>query len=418
MSIEYIFDPEEINKTLQKYPFLKKVVSDPNNEGDSSQSFPNCRKTRKEIYRILINQHYQHLEKLTKVLEICAANGWGNHKIFRTSSFSELNSAISEILLAAWFLRKKFQVEFLDLQKGQGPVADLEVKFENISAKVEVYSPIDWAGMDDFYNDLRLGILHIDLPFDFDFKIRGKLLKCLNNGCLQYFDPWAFSAAFDEPAKRWSIIKPLLEKIELKLSKKNCKKRFVITSQKKALNSSVSITIKNISKNISGIPERLGSILRPGLSGYRPEGMFDGLVSGKLQEKIKKGQLGANKSEIKILAVSISDLDYGNSEFKHEYYLPKFGESLINHIKIPSVDIIIFFRIYQKSGKLHLEIPLFYKKVDIGIKTFKKIFETNQKYKSLSVVYLEDLDFDANEKAEKLEQKRQIKEMLDWHARK
>ena len=68
--IKYLFLPELVLDILQEYPNLAKRLGSPYNEGESSSAFPEARKSARQIYMILANQHYSHLVELLQVLEV------------------------------------------------------------------------------------------------------------------------------------------------------------------------------------------------------------------------------------------------------------------------------------------------------------------------------------------------------------
>ena len=76
MAIEYLYYPEIVAGILNERPSLARNLGDPAKEGQEALSFSELRKTRREIYRVLSNQHYPHLADLINSLEHCLKNGW------------------------------------------------------------------------------------------------------------------------------------------------------------------------------------------------------------------------------------------------------------------------------------------------------------------------------------------------------
>ena len=99
MSIEYLFDPNEIDSILRDYRFIRQKVGALDQEGIPSESFPTLRKTDRELYRILTNRHYPHLRQLLYLLDLCLSKGWEQPTIIRTRSESKFESAVSELEL-------------------------------------------------------------------------------------------------------------------------------------------------------------------------------------------------------------------------------------------------------------------------------------------------------------------------------
>lgn len=89
MNIEYIFLPEKVEEVLLNYPVLSKKLNSPYNEGQSSTAFPKARKSNRQIYRILANQHFPHLVELLDTLEFCISNGYQNPALSQTRGRSQ-----------------------------------------------------------------------------------------------------------------------------------------------------------------------------------------------------------------------------------------------------------------------------------------------------------------------------------------
>jgi len=72
----FLYLPTDIAQILERLPHLKGVVSDPTKEGSTSRAFPEARKSPLQIYRILANDHYDHLRELLQSLNFCAGAGY------------------------------------------------------------------------------------------------------------------------------------------------------------------------------------------------------------------------------------------------------------------------------------------------------------------------------------------------------
>lgn len=337
MTLEYIFDPANVAKTLGLYPSLRQRLPDPADEGREAVNFK-ARKTGRQIYRILVNQHYSHLVQLLETLEYCLTNGYEQPKLLRTSVRQDYGSALAELFVADFFIRRGFKARSLEQGKGSMSVPDILVDLGSLSLSVEVYSPRDWGGMEDFVDELRLGILHLDVPWDFHFEITIQAMNKFNEeGRLLRFDPWQFSEATDTPEERLEKIVPLLSKIELSLT--GASKSIAVTMPYESENVLVEVNLDQIQKSSHRLPARYGGGLDPTLTGYAPEAMFDQLVQRRVLKKIHKKQVQAlaNKG-IGVLFVDLSRLGY-SSEFEHSWYLNKFRESVEKHLDRDKVDV-------------------------------------------------------------------------------
>ena len=203
MNIEYLFNPQEIIQALADYGSLKKKLKNPEKEGIKSKSFSSLRKTQREIYRILTNLHYKHLKNLLSNLDFCISRGWKNPRLLQTRSEFEFDSLVSELLVATHFAKSGYNISSFDHSKGKNIVPDLLASTDSVSLVMEVYSPRDWDGLEYYFEDLRLSILHLDLPYDFNFKLKSELVRYFdNNGMLLRFDPWDFSEVYSNKTVR------------------------------------------------------------------------------------------------------------------------------------------------------------------------------------------------------------------------
>lgn len=333
---DYLFDPKTVEHTLKVYPFLRHSLPNPADEGLHAIHF-RARETARQIYRILTNQHYPHLVDLLRALERCLMNGYRQPKLLRTKAHQEYGSALAEIFIAQFFIGHGFKVHNLDETKASVSTPDMLVESEALSLSVEVYSPRDWGGMEDFVDELRVGILNLDVPWNFRFEIRlGVLTDFSDSGQLLRFDPWKFSEATEHLHERTQQVESILHDIESAL-KKSVKPQ-TIRRADTAHNTLTEVRIMEIGRSNGHMPHRSGCIFYS-LSGYAPEGMFDQLVQRRILRKIRKGQAESLPGEhVRILFIDISRLGYSR-EFEHPWYHRKFEESIQKHIDSATIDL-------------------------------------------------------------------------------
>ncbi|HUI08515.1 MAG TPA: hypothetical protein VL486_16055 [Verrucomicrobiae bacterium] len=352
MAIEFIYDPEYVVEVLNRHPALSQKLGRPEQEGRKSGSFPNARITGRQIYRILSNANYPHLTHLLRTLEYCLSNGWDQPALLRTSGGMEFESTVSELYLAEAFLRNGFTVHCLDKNRGANRVPDMCVQADGFSLVVEVYSPRDWDGLNRFEDELRLRVLHLDAPWDFSFEI-GLLpmTACDPSGRQQLFDPWQFSKAADEPDKRFRKMEPILNRINEGLMGP-AKPQLEAQLPDEALNVLVTVRLENIQRSRGHIPSRSGSVRLPTLTGHAPEGMFEGLVTRRIREKLGKGQAQSlSGSHLRALIVDVSGLGYVD-EFGHPWYREKFRHTLNEHLDLAgiNIDLVLFCLVGPRAG--------------------------------------------------------------------
>jgi len=383
MNIEYLFNPQEIIQTLTSYDFLKKKLKDPVKEGFKSISFSRLRKTPREIYRILTNLHYEHLENLLSNLNFCISHNWKNPRLLQTRSEFEFDSLVSELLVATHYAKNGYKILSFDHSKDKLKVPDLLASANSVSLSIEVYAPKDWDGLEYYFEDLRLSILHLDLPYDFNFKLKSELVRHFdNNGMLLRFDPWGFSEVYSNKTVRSQRINVIISEI-VNSFKSNQKK---IRHDIRELNHNilVKLSIDEISLN-KWNPDRRGVLLPPTLTGYSPEEMFLNLVRKRLNSKIAKRQThSTDDCQHRVLFVDVSKLGY-ITEFKNSYYQKNFAKSLIDNLDKNEdyIDAVIFFQPNLKKDST-IDILIVFKQESIPLKKIKDILVHDIKLSKLN----------------------------------
>lgn len=373
--IEYIYEPEMIDDLLKAYPSIHQRLGNLVEEGQECVSFPKCRKTSREIYRILTNQHYPRLADLLRILDYCLANGWEQLTLLRTRGEKEFESSVAELLVANSFLNRGLSVE--GVEKGNGTIPDMLVRSETFSASVEVYCPLDWNGLTYFKEDLRLGILHLDIPWDFCFEVKFRLINDFDiDGNLIFFDPWHFSEIYENPIKRWENIGLILHEIETNLSG-SIGPEIIICQRDKDQNILIEVRLFQFQRSKGNTPIRYGTIIGPTLTGYAPEGMFDRLVNRRIFKKIQRGQAQSLPGDhIRIMVTDVSRLGYEN-EFTnpHPFRFRKFVQSVKNHIDLETVNIDILVFCYSRwDAGFDLKIPMIFGKVSLSNEVLERLF--------------------------------------------
>lgn len=323
--INYIYDPKAIGILLDSWPLLRQEIEIPEN-GLKTDSFPEARKTPRQIYRVLSNTHYRHLNDLLNSLEYCIGKGWRNSELLRTRELKDFGSAISELLVAEFFLRNGLTVKGCDDVKGSDPVPDLLVRGDGWSLVAEVYSPFDWDGLHHFEEELRLAILHIDIPRDFSFDIRMDLIRHFDSeGKLLRFNPWGFSQATDTSKKRLERLEPILRDLGDRLQG-SAERVFESKFADEPQNLLTSVRFDQIEESSGRVPVRSGFLSCITRSGYAPDWMFD--TRRGITGKLRKRQTQRVKGEhLRALIVDVSKLAYV-SEFRHPWYRSQFKKTL------------------------------------------------------------------------------------------
>lgn len=345
MKIDYLFIPENVNESLKSFPVITKWLPDVTKEGKTSMSFPKARKSKRQIYRILANQHYDHLVKLLENIETCLSNGYTNINLLKEQNIGNFSSAISEVQIASSLINKGFKVEGFDQKKGSGSVPDIRASKKNISFIAEIYKPRDFEGLNLFVDEIRLYLKYLDLPIDYECAIKYEEITYGGFFDPAYFDPWEFSISMENQKYRFNLEQKIFLSIN-QLVNDSHEKLVVKEFNFKKFNLKIKLEINMIKKSKGNYPKRWISYLPPSLNGYAPDLMFDLLLSKKISKKLKKAQIHTISGVyLRILIVDITGLCYaGTGEFDHFAYLPKFKDSLYKHLvgKDIQADFIVF----------------------------------------------------------------------------
>lgn len=217
----FLFDPRQIEQELAKRPHLKAALGDPHQEGEPAEHLPGYQKSRLQIYRVLANLHYEHLEALVDSLEFCLGHGYEQPKLIRTRGRAEFASALSELQVGEHFLLHSFEVAGFDATKGSDPVPDLLVTGNGLRALVEVYRPVEWEGLDEIQRDVTDAMKNLDVPFEYlwrwevtrleDFDLSGPSPRLL------FLHPESLSDAIERDNRRAALVNPLVDDLRQRL---------------------------------------------------------------------------------------------------------------------------------------------------------------------------------------------------------
>jgi hypothetical protein len=288
---------------------------------------------------------------------------WEQPKILKTRSGKEFDSVITELLVATHFIKLGFKVSSFDQDKGQESVPDGLASKDGISCCYEVYAPRDWDGFELFVEDLRLYVLHLDVPWDFHFEISMDLINHFDGeGKLLWFNPWKFSDAYQAPIDRASNIEPFIAEVG-NMFKKGDGNEFKLELSDASNNVITTLACTRIQPAKNVIPIREGSFSPPTLTGHAPEFMFDRLIQTRIAKKIGKKQASAvDSGSISALFVDISHLGY-QTEFRNPIYSRIFQESILSHIHLKT-DIVLFFQC-NKAQPTGIEVLAVVKKASM-----------------------------------------------------
>lgn len=351
--IRYLCDPITIETVLESFPRLRERLRNTwahvlKSKGSSSH-FPNAVYANQEIYRILSNQHYPHLVQLLNSIEFCLKNDYENRQVLTTTSLDEFESGLSEILFAEICLRENFHVHGLDANKRNRKTSDLRILTRQGSFIAEVYRPRTTLGLRQLEEELRLAILHLDLPYDFECEIRFDVEQGFSQvGRLEHFKPSLVSSVFSDKAQKRRILvdQVLASMVNLLPQLKDAS--FEISLGDRGVNAKIQVGLSKIQQSQDLLPHRLFVLSQPG-SGIGPEFLFDDIVRRRIRSKIRDRQFSSySEKEVRLLIVDISDLSFFFTSWNDGYYRHKFISSIETHLtdelKLSnSPDLIVLF---------------------------------------------------------------------------
>jgi hypothetical protein len=377
LNIKYLFNASKINKTLNNYPNLKHEITRYIEQAESSNAFPKLKKSGREIFRILSNQHYSHLVQLINIIEKSLKNGWDQPILYKTKNHIRFGSAVSELFVVNSLLNKGFNIKGFDAIKNSDFIPDIYAEKNYETFSIEVYCPRDWGPLNYFIDELRLSLLNLDFPINYKYSINIDTINDFNSeGALQNFNPWKFTEKFQSHKKRSKVIKNILSKI------KNGQKN--IDYEIDEINTLVKVSLDDIPNDNNLYPIRRTSSSFS-LTGYAPDYMFEHLIKRRIRSKINKEQSEALPGEhINVLIIDISKLGYTHS-FSNYYYLKKFGEIIKQNLsgELASFDLVAF-DYNGKELKNSYPVPIIIKKSNISRKTINLLFGKNELLKPIS----------------------------------
>jgi hypothetical protein len=354
LNIPYLYDPQEIDRAWAHHPELRRSLLQYARKDDRAiprpKYFPHAKSSYREIYRVLCAQHYPHIAQLTRCLEECLAMGYSHPTLFHYS-LPNFQSALSVVFFAAHLLRRGLFVENLDERRGTEKVSDLKVKWHNRAMNIEVYAPRYWEGLEDFVDELRLCLMHLDVPYDYCSKIKIDLSRqSLANGVL-HFDPWDFSEPMKALPVRKKWLSSYLPRIHSALLGAPPIAEVQGEVRGKRTTSLVQVSFSEVSRSRQIMPDRLSSVYRP-KTGYDPVKAFDRVLRLRVcgdKGKLSHGQfLSKDPNVAGVLVVDLNRLDFLTTEEHHAYYRQELIKVLVQTVcqtmlSIP-VDAVLFVR--------------------------------------------------------------------------
>jgi hypothetical protein len=325
--IPYLFDLAEVRRLLESYPTL---AADPKlklEREPAAECFEGGRKSRRQIYRLLGNPHYEHLTQLLEALETCLAHGFRQPRLLKTRARSAFGPDLAELRVAEHFAVAGCTIAGFDDAKRDEPVPDLvATTADGFRVAVEVYTPMAFEHLERFTDDLRSGVKNLDRPFDFHFDLEFRKMVEFDPDTMKlaYLLPDVLDAKLGENGRGVAIVASILDELAERLDDRG--DRLEIVREEADVNLRIELTLEHIEQTSDRLPARDGFIGGPNTEKPAPEWVF-ARIADKAEKKAAEGQALTVEADAAVLVV---DLTYSDlmSELRHEGYQARFLDVL------------------------------------------------------------------------------------------
>lgn len=327
MSPDYIYDPALIEAALIGRSRLRAAVGD-GLLAHRPANFLRARCSSWQIARILGVDTDAGPGVVADELERCLAAGLALRWL-RTSSRPQFRSGLAEVRTACELLRHGFAVDDLASNKGQSRVPEFAARDGHLEVAVEVYAPRDWERLSDLAYELRDHILHHGAPMDYDVELTvGPLSRFDDKGGLMLLHPGPVDAGLANNDREGAVAS-VMEQVGTALSGElaDAQATHVVSS----LNLNIQALLTGIRGATGSVPQRRWCIHHWPAGGYAIDGMFDGLVRGRVRRKMHRGQASAAGLATSLLVVDLTQFPLAG-EWEHDFYDGAFRAALERRI--------------------------------------------------------------------------------------
>lgn len=359
----YLFDPAAVSERLVSLPHLRDALGDPSAAGEASGAFQHARKSERQIYRVLGNAHYEHLEALLATVDRCLERGFLQPQILRTRAHRPFADALAELHAAGHFVLRDFAIEGLDATKGEASVPDLLIRGRDLEIAVEVYSPLEWEGLWALPDDAMDLLKNLDLPWDYRFEVRLAQLERFEDGRMITLHPAEISDRLSVDVRQGMLGEVGASVTEQLRGEEDLR----VECDRPALNLGITVELDHVRPTERNLPARTGAIHYPSITGYAPDAMFDRLVGSRIRRKAAKGQ-AVDHAALALLLVDLSRSEIQN-ELREGYYRECFCESLERHFSegLSGYDVVALCEPVGWNHELHCHFAVVEEHVDSGV---------------------------------------------------
>lgn len=330
----FLFDPARVDRMLAVLPALRAAVKSPASEGKPSSSYAKLRKTRREVYRLLSNQHYAHLRNSLRAIEVTHAAGCSFDRLLTTDVYEQFQSHMSEVRAAEHFLCRSFSVT--SIPRTGTRTADLRLVGNGIDVTVEVFTRREWLPLDEWNDSVRDGLKNVDRCVDFAVSVSTRSVVPS-----VAWSPWDLGNALARTQVR--VLGEIFADFGAAL---DASAAYQKTYVHEGVDLETDLELRLVRAGTDR-PARLVSIALPGFGGYSPAGMLRRIIEGSLREKAGRGQAQKSGTGARCLLIDLSRAQIAD-DLRHPAHRPE-AEKVLAAVDPGEfgLDLISFYRPYS-----------------------------------------------------------------------
>jgi hypothetical protein len=260
------------------------------------------------------------LAQLLERVDHWLARGWPAMKL-RGRARDQFRGALAELQVADHFEARGFGVASGEAAAGGARAADIVVAGD-VRAVVEVYSPVEWEGLEAFQEDGWDTLRNLDLPFAYLFSFDVKQRKPIGERGYVPLHPELLARALARSETRQRVFRPLVDEVGAKLAGEPA--AVAARHEDVELDLVIDVELEGV-RRVESYLSRGGSWGLDGLGGYRPEAMFDGIVD-RIANKANEQQARSDDA-IEVVVADMSRVQL-ESELVHGGYRRRFADAL------------------------------------------------------------------------------------------
>ena len=152
---------DEVRQTLDKYPAIKRKFR-----------LPDSQRSELEIIRLLLNTHYDHIRKLLSFIdEWLASSKIIGKKLLETKHPLDLKRVLAELFLFAHLSDRIMTPVNPPGLKNSNKHPDLEIQFNDLLVRIEVYTPVDFFGFQLLLTYIQQALKYLEIAREYHLAV-------------------------------------------------------------------------------------------------------------------------------------------------------------------------------------------------------------------------------------------------------